>query len=67
MWYWCAHALQHVGRVIILGGDREAVRRMGFTPASTLNDALELAEDTVGRDPTITHIHMPPMLLADVT
>jgi lactate racemase len=66
MWYWCAHALQHLGAVIIVGGDRAAVRRMGFKPASTLADALEMAEDVVGRDPTITHLHSPPLLLADV-
>ncbi len=66
MWYWCAHALQHLGRVIVVGGDRAAVRRMGFSPASTLADALELAEDVVGREPTITHFHAPPVLLADV-
>ena len=66
MWYWCAHALQHLGEVIIVGGDRAAVRRMGFKPATSLADALEMAEDIVGRDPTITHLHMPPLFLADV-
>ena len=60
MWYWCAHALQHLGRVVVVGGDRAAVRRMGFSPASSFEDALELAEDVVGRDPTITHLHVPP-------
>ena len=67
MWYWCAHALQHLGAVIIVGGDRAAVRRMGFKPASTLADALEMAEDVVGRNPTITHLHAPPLLVADVS
>jgi hypothetical protein len=66
MWYWCAHALDHLGAVIIVGGDRAAVRRMGFKPATTLSDALEMAEDVVGRDPSITHLHMPPLFLADV-
>jgi lactate racemase len=66
MWYWGAHALDHVGGVIIVGGDPKAVRRMGFKPASTLRDALEMAEDVVGRDPTITHFHCPPMAIADV-
>jgi hypothetical protein len=66
MWYWCAHALQHLGGVIIVGGDRAAVRRLGFKPASTLADALEMAEDVVGREPTITHLHAPPILLAEV-
>jgi hypothetical protein len=67
MWYWGAHALQHVGGVIIVGGDPKAVRRMGFKPASTMRDALEMAEDVVGRDPSVTHLHAPPILLADVT
>jgi hypothetical protein len=67
MWYWCAHALQHVGGVIVVGGDPKAVRRLGFKPASTLRDAIEMAEDVVGPDPSITHLHNPPILMADVT
>jgi hypothetical protein len=66
MWYWGAHALDHLGGVIIVGGDPKAVRRMGFKPASTLRDALEMAEDVVGANPTITHLHCPPMAMADV-
>jgi hypothetical protein len=66
MWYWCAHAMQHLGAVIIVGGERRAVRRLGFKPASTLSDALEMASDVVGPDPSITHVHMPPILMADV-
>ena len=66
MWYWGAHALQHLGRVIIVGGDPRAVRRLGFMAASTMQDAFEMASDVVGRSPTITHLHAPPLLLADV-
>jgi hypothetical protein len=67
MWYWGAHALEHLGGVIVVGGNRRAVRRLGFKPASTLTDALEMATDIVGRDPSITHFHAPPLLMADVT
>jgi hypothetical protein len=67
MWYWGAHALAHLGRVIIVGGDVRAVRRLGFMPASTLPDALEMASDVVGPHASITHLHNPPILLADVT
>lgn len=67
MWYWGAHALQHLGSVIVVGGDPRAVRRMGFKPASTLQDALAMAEDVVGRSPSITHLHSPPLLMADVS
>jgi lactate racemase len=66
MWYWGCHGLQHAGKVIIVGGDKGAVRRLGFSAASTLNDALEMAEDVVGRDATITHLHNPPLVMADV-
>ncbi len=39
------------GSVIIVGGDPAAVRRLGFRPASSLNDAFELAADVVGPQP----------------
>ncbi len=66
-WYWGAHGQQHAGKVIIVGGDPPTVRRLGFTPASTMDDAFELASDVVGRHPTITHLHVPAVLVADVT
>ncbi|MHB8219080.1 MAG: NPN-dependent hydroxyacid isomerase, LarAH14/15/16 family [Acidimicrobiales bacterium] len=66
MWYWCAHALEHLGRVIVVGGDPRAVRQMGFSPATTLDDALEIAADVVGGSPSLTHLHTPPLLMADV-
>jgi hypothetical protein len=67
MWYWGSHALQHLGRVIVVGGEPRAVRRLGFHPASTMDDAFEIASDVVGRHPTITHLHTPPLLMSDVS
>ena len=66
MWYWGAHALDHLGGVIILGGDPKTTRRLGYTPASTMADAIEMAKSIVGRDPTLTHLHSPPLLMANV-
>ncbi|HEY3141227.1 MAG TPA: lactate racemase domain-containing protein [Acidimicrobiales bacterium] len=66
MWYWICHGLAHTGKVIIVGGETRAVRRLGFSAASTLHDALEMAEDVVGRNPTINHLHNPPLVMADV-
>ena len=65
-WYWGAHGLQHAGKVIVVGGDPPTVRRLGFTPASTMDDAFEIATDVVGRTPTISHLHVPSLLVADV-
>ncbi len=67
MWYWISHGLDHLGKVIIVGGDPATVRRLGFHPASTFDDALEIARDVVGPSPSITHLHTPPLLMADVT
>jgi hypothetical protein len=66
MWYWGAHARQHLGQVICVGADRSTAERLGFRAASTLADALEMASDSVGRSPRITYVHTPPLVLADV-
>jgi hypothetical protein len=42
------------------------VHRLGFKAATTLEDAFEMAEQTVGSHPSITHMRMPPIMLADV-
>ncbi len=66
MWYWGAHAMDYLGDVIFVGGDRKAVDRMGFRSATSFADALEMARDTVGRSPRITYLHTPPITMADV-
>jgi hypothetical protein len=66
MWYWAAHAMDHVGDVVWVGADRSAAQRMGFRAASTLADALEMVSDSVGRSPSLTYLNNPPHLLADV-
>jgi lactate racemase len=66
MWYWGAHALEHLGEVIFVGGNRRTTARMGFKAASTLADALEIASHTVGTSPTISYLHAPPLVMADV-
>jgi len=67
MWYWGSHALEHLGGVVVVGGDPATVRRLGFRPASTMDDAFEMAADLVGRRPTITYLKNPPLVMADVT
>jgi len=66
MWYWAAHAMDHVSDVVWVGANRTTVERMGFRAASTLADALEMVSGTVGRSPSISYLHNPPHLLADV-
>ena len=67
MWYWAAYGMRHVGRMIYVGGDKETCRHMGFMSASSLPDALEMASDVVGPQPSISYLHAPPLFLCDVT
>jgi hypothetical protein len=66
MWYWGAHALDYLGDVIVVGGNPKTCERLGYRPASTFRDALEMAQDSVGRSPSITYLHYPPHTIADV-
>ena len=56
MWYWCAHALEHLGRVIVLGGDPTAVRRLGLLPGDL---ARRRARDRERRGGAVAHAHPP--------
>jgi hypothetical protein len=58
--------MQHAGDIIFVGADRDVVHRLGFKAATTLEDAFEMAEQTVGRHPSVTHLRMPPIMLAEV-
>jgi hypothetical protein len=58
--------MDHAGDIIIVGGERDVVHHLGFKAATTLEDAFEMAEQTVGRYPSVTHLRMPPIMLADV-
>jgi hypothetical protein len=66
MWYWGAHGRDHLGDVIIVGGDPKTVQRLGYRAASSFRDALEMASETVGRSPSISYLHVPSYLIADV-
>lgn len=66
MWYWAAHAMDYLGDVIFVGGERKTVARLGFRSAGSLADALEMASETVGSSPSITAMKVPPLLIADV-
>ena len=66
-WYWGAHGQQWAGKVIIVGGDpsTRAPARLHARPARWTTPSRSPA-DVVGRSPTITHLHVPGVLVADV-
>ncbi len=67
MWYWGAHGMAHFGKVIaVQPQSRQACRRIGFEPAASLAEALEMAKAVVGPDPSIAYYHCPPVLMCDL-
>ena len=67
LWQACAPALAHLGGVIVVGGHVPSVKQLGFRPASTFQDALELAAEICDTArPTLTHLHAPPVLVTEV-
>jgi nickel-dependent lactate racemase len=67
MWYWGEAGRQHLGRVIVVGADNDYVPKLlGWETARTFADALRMAQDG-RRDPEITMLHIPPIVMADVT
>ena len=68
MWYWGENGRAHVGRVICVGAeDRRSAEIMGWEVASSMEAALEMARSYVGREPSITHVHIPPINMVDVS
>ena len=67
MWYWCAHALEHLGRVIVLGRRPEGGAPHGLLAGlDPRRRARDRRATSSGPSPTLTHLHVPPILLADV-
>ncbi|HXR24542.1 MAG TPA: lactate racemase domain-containing protein [Candidatus Binataceae bacterium] len=67
MWYWGEAARQHCGRVIAAGCEEpEVAARLGWEAADTLDEAIAMATADHGRSASITYLHLPPLVIADV-
>jgi hypothetical protein len=68
MWYWGEAGRRHLGRVIVVGADNTYIPKLlGWQTARSMNEALEMAKDAHGRSPEITMLHIPPIVMADVS
>ncbi len=65
--YWASHALDYLGDVILVGGDPMTTQRMGLKRADTIADALQMAQDSVGPNPSSTYMHIPPLFMCEVS
>lgn len=68
MWYWGEAGRQHRGRVIVAGAQDDYICEIfGYEPAANLQEAIDMARDTAPRSPEITLLHVPPIMMTDVT
>ena len=67
MWYWAENGANHCGLVIVVGAeDRESASVMGWECADSMDEALAMAQSFLGRTPTVSHLHIPPINMVDV-
>ncbi len=68
MWYWGEAGRQHLGRVIVVGADNEYIPKLlGYETAPSFAEALEMAKDSAPPSPDILMMHIPPIVMAEVT
>lgn len=67
MWYWGENGRQHVSKVIVAGSENNHVPElMGWERADTLSEAIDMARGFMGRNASISYVHIPPILITDV-
>lgn len=67
MWYWGENGRQHVGKVIVAGAQNAHVPAiLGWERADTLTEAIAMARSHTGPSSSITMMHHPPIVMADV-
>lgn len=65
-WYDVWKAAQRFTDIIWVGGNRRSADLFGHRAATTYADALELASNSVGHQPSITYLRGPGLPLGDV-
>ncbi len=67
MWYWGENGRAQVGKVIVVGAeDPRVARTLGWECAAGMEEALEMAQSHLGRRPSVTLMHIPPISMADM-
>lgn len=68
MWYWGEAGRQHLGKVIVVGADNEYIPEiLGYETAPNMDEALYRARDGENRSQEILALHLPPIVMGEVT
>ena len=64
MWYWGAHGMDHLGKVIAIAPQSETVaRRLEFDVAPSMDAAIAMAREFLAqKDPLMYYFHCPPVM-----
>jgi len=64
MWYWGAHGMAHMGKVIVVSPKSpDAARRVGFDTAPSMSAAIGMARDFTGGQSRMAYLHCPPIVM----
>ncbi len=67
VWCWGTMAMRNLSRIIAVGAvDKRVTDRLGIENAATVEAALDMAAETLGKDFSLTYPAMPPIFCADV-
>ena len=68
MWYWGENGRQHLGRVIVVGADNQYIPKLfGWETSPNMEDALYRAKNGQAKSLEITLLHVPPIVMGDVS
>ena len=68
MWYWGENGREHVGRIIVAGAkNRHVPEILGWETADTVCDAIAMARSGLGPSAEVTMLHVPPIMIPEVS
>ncbi len=66
-WYWGYRAQRYLSKIIVVKPKVKRVAEvLGYEAAGSLEEAIEMAKEAVGYNPSITYFHMPPIFICEV-
>ncbi len=67
VWAWGCLALKRQSRILVVGArDPGVVEHLGFTPVPTLDRALSMVREALGKGFSLTHLAIPPIFVTEV-
>jgi hypothetical protein len=68
MWYWGQAGREWLSQVIAVGADNPSVPALlGWETAESLQEAIAMGRSRMGRSAQISLLHLPPIVMADVS